>query len=958
MGNTATQSAVRQIELLFDGGSVAALSDGQLLERFTARRDSTAEAAFAALVARYGPMVLGVCRQLVGDQHLADDAFQAVFLVLSRKARTIRNADLLGNWLYGVAVRTSRRAKARLVRQRKKEESGIMGHSHSRTSAGIEPSLPAAMEMLLAYDEIDALHDEITRLPNRFLRPILLCYFEGLTLDDAARQLRWPPGTLRSRLARAREKLRRALTRRGCAMTATALTATLGCRSATARVSSTLCEATTNAAIRFAAGQAAGHAVSASALALAHEVLRSMVLYKLRLMVTALVLLGAAATGAGFVAHSTTVADATKDPPAIQHQPVLAKPENTKQQPAPGRMFIVGRVLDPQGKPVVQAIVMAYARAPLPGRPSDFRTANQVPLGRAQSDGSGSFRLDAPRTSSSRYDRFGAVAIASGFGAGWVELDPDAAQPTADISLRPEQVIQVRLFDVQGRPARGVTISVEAIRSVLRRDANGLPDRSEGPIFSENETNDFPGWPKPAITDPGGRVTLHGIGRGLLVHLTIYDPRYAQQDISIETDDAGDRKQLTIALEPPQAIAGRVIYADTGKPVAHARLWVRADKNGRGRSSRISEADADGRFRVNPASGDQFVVWAYPPKGEPYLSMLKTFDWPKGAVEHPVDMALTRGVLIRGKVTEHASGKPIAGASVMLQHHSKPNAGPSNSSIAAETTAEGSYQLIAVPGPGYLAIKGPGNDYVLQAIGERLFSQGQPGGWRFYSNAFIPCDPKQNGPDLEVNAELRRGMTVRGQAITADGQPVTDIWLISRILSGLEPSVRWPWRRDDHIVARDGRFEIHGLESGAEVPVFFLDPKRKLGATASFSGKMASGGPVTVRLQPCGAAQARLVDSNGKPRDGISAPWLISMIVTPGPSVAPRGQKELPLLADEARLTQIDPINHIEGPDHRRGGPGHVSGADSRRHVSDHRPNYVSRAAWPTGAQGLFREAG
>ena len=122
MGHLASGSVARQLGALFEGSSVAGLSDRQLLERFNARRDEAGEAAFAALVARHGPMVLGLCHQLLNDRHLAEDAFQATFLVLARRARSLRDPDLLGNWLYGVALRTvpcdqrSRRAASWTVR--------------------------------------------------------------------------------------------------------------------------------------------------------------------------------------------------------------------------------------------------------------------------------------------------------------------------------------------------------------------------------------------------------------------------------------------------------------------------------------------------------------------------------------------------------------------------------------------------------------------------------------------------------------------------------------------------------------------------------------------------------------------------------------------------------------------------------------------------------------------------
>ena len=178
-----TTSIVRQIKSLFGSGSATGLSDRQLIERFVAARDDCAEAAFAALVARHGPMVLGVCRQLLGDHHHAEDAFQAVFLILARRARSIRDPDLLGTWLYGVALRTARTSRGRIARRRRTEGEAAV----RQPPAGCAQ---AADRAILESEQAETLHREIDRLPGRFRVPLVLCYFEGLTLDEAAERLR------------------------------------------------------------------------------------------------------------------------------------------------------------------------------------------------------------------------------------------------------------------------------------------------------------------------------------------------------------------------------------------------------------------------------------------------------------------------------------------------------------------------------------------------------------------------------------------------------------------------------------------------------------------------------------------------------------------------------------------------------------------------------------------------
>ncbi len=173
-------------------------SDRELLERFTRSQD---EAAFAALVQRHGPMVLGVCRRVLGHAQEAEDAFQATFVILVQKAATIDRPELLWHWLYGVAVRTAHKARARAARR---------AHHERQAAAMASPESPPEAEW---QDLRSLLDQELAQLPAKFRAPLVLCYLEGLTNEEAARRLGWPAGSISYRLARGRELLRQRLNR-------------------------------------------------------------------------------------------------------------------------------------------------------------------------------------------------------------------------------------------------------------------------------------------------------------------------------------------------------------------------------------------------------------------------------------------------------------------------------------------------------------------------------------------------------------------------------------------------------------------------------------------------------------------------------------------------------------------------------------------------------------------------
>jgi RNA polymerase sigma factor (sigma-70 family) len=279
---------LRRAALLGDG---AGLTDGQLLEGFVSRRD---DAALAALLQRHGPMVWGVCRRVLTNYHDAENAFQATFLVLVRRAASIAAPELLANWLYGVAHQTALKARATVARRRERERQVA------------EMPEPAAVERDLWNDLRTVLDQELSRLSDIYRAVIVLCDLEGKTRKEAAGHLGLPEGTVASRLARARTLLAKRLTDRGVTLSAGSLAAVLGQHAVTSAAPDAVMSSTLRAASVFAAGHATAGVISPAVAALAGRVLKAMLVSKLRPVVAVALLVGIIATGATILAHDTT----------------------------------------------------------------------------------------------------------------------------------------------------------------------------------------------------------------------------------------------------------------------------------------------------------------------------------------------------------------------------------------------------------------------------------------------------------------------------------------------------------------------------------------------------------------------------------------------------------------------------------------------------------------------------
>jgi RNA polymerase sigma factor (sigma-70 family) len=299
------RNVVRRLRRAVDPSVSGGLTDADLLRRWVSQRD---EAAFEALLWRHAAAVLGVCRRVLHDAHEAEDATQAAFLALARKARSIGRRQAVAAWLYTVAYRTALRARARQCRA--------------------IPVLPRDLAVLPARPAEDpawrdlrpVLDREVSQLPEKYRAPFVLCHLEGRTNEEAARELGCPVGTVLSRLARARQRLRDRLTRRGVTLGAGALAAALVAESATAAVSGPLVTGAVRAAVLAAAGEGLAGVVSTEVVALTEGVVRAMLLTKIKVVTAVafgLVLLGG---GGGVLTYRTAAGEPDgppRDPPGL-----------------------------------------------------------------------------------------------------------------------------------------------------------------------------------------------------------------------------------------------------------------------------------------------------------------------------------------------------------------------------------------------------------------------------------------------------------------------------------------------------------------------------------------------------------------------------------------------------------------------------------------------------------------
>ena len=584
---------------------------------------------------------------------------------------------------------------------------------------------------------------------------------------------------------------------------------------------------------------------------------------------------------------------------------------------------IKGRVKDEQGQPIAGADVAATAWAIAVSRGGDYRPAGVV-LAEGVSDSSGHFSFLIEGVSSQTHRFPSLIARKQGLAIGWQKFGLDADEVTAELTLAPEQLIRGQLVDIEGQPAGDVRL---VARGIIQRPAN--------PHLVENGVG-FHGKQVPAawipsiLSDAQGRFTVHGVpgDYGILFDVES-DDRFAPQDIALNTGMPEEREErdrtyrslvknvqpdqeAVLVLSPAQVFKGVVTYADTGEPAPHARLSIWASQQEYGSMAAVAgQADDKGRYRIVPKAGIRFGVTAYPPDGTSYLARKtphsEAIHWAAGDREKEVDVALPRGVLVRGKVVEEQSGVPVSGASIQYIPEDLNNPHTSEEILTGwqgivVSDDQGNFAIAVLPGPGRLLAHAPVNQYVLQQSSGRELSRGEAGGQRKYAHAIHRLDVTPDADAVEVTLTMKRSPIVRGQIVDEKGKPIDEALVISRLnINPLSPD----WRGHTNPTV-GGSFQIGGLAERDEVPVYFLDPKRRLGATTAIKG---SDSEVTVTLLQCGQATLRCIDSEGAPVADIYP--TIELVVTPGPHPLNRAEPGV-LTADSDFISNVDRANYSD----------------------------------------------
>jgi RNA polymerase sigma factor (sigma-70 family) len=879
----------RHVQRVFNLGAVGTVSDAQLLEWFVSSRDDSAEAAFEELMIRHGPMVFGICNRVLHDVHDAQDAFQAVFLVLANRARSIRRKDSVASWLFGVAQRVAARARSRAARCRAIDQAAAA----RATDCYVLPEQDSDRETV---------HEELDRLPERLKAPVVLCYLEGLTYDVAAHQLDLSEGALRGRLSQARKRLRSRLAQRGVALPAGLLAA-----GASTQVQAAIPEALIRSTIQIAHDLTSGEA----AAVLAKGVLNSMLVSQLKVAAGLLLISAGIGLSAG-------IAWALGPRPGVQTAGAARQPDASPTKTAAGaknlsdpQVRVRGVVVDEGGRSMAGVNVLAgaytnhqaggvtdaegwfaiptrrsrlnglslLARTDAADRAGIFQFAfeltkeqaadpvrivmkptreipihiadsNNAPVAAASVQAAGHFCIYADALSRHDGDAWLQIpadakiewifALKSGRGYDYAEFGPideagrsQGGLPVQDLpasvslTMGAPRTARIKAVDHSGNPLPGVAFAPWLLQKEGRRSFLNVLTRIEEVTTGPDGIASFD-W-LPADKDA---LTFWPASEG-----------FAQRRVQL---NLGEAATATAVMQRMEIIRGRVIHAD-GQPARGIKVHAYGTGQGIDNGQSRAETAEDGSYEmsVNPSEAYAVYVddqdWAAPSRLDVVVR--------EGKPVEGVDFKLSRGTVIRGTVTVGPGNGP--GANQFIRLDEAGNQAPKDihqegdrswrqvrRQFGAMTDSGGQYEIRV--GPGTYTLMGPP-----RTSDEKIIITDQA---ELVRNFRMPRPEK--------------GM-LTGRVVLADtegtGVPSAKIEIVAESQGSVPISVT---------ADSDGRFQAERQLDA--LVVFAAAPDQKLGAIVTVG---ALDGEIVIPIGPMATAAGILVDEHKRPLANTQLNW-------------------------------------------------------------------------------------
>ena len=871
----ATTNLLRHVRQLVEGRPLDRLTDHQLLEGFTARRE---EAMFAQLVWRHGSMVLSVCRRILGHEQDAEDAFQAAFLILARKAGSIRQTDV-GGFLYRVAYHLAVRARANAAKRKTREQRG----------GAMSATDPLAD---LTWREVRELVDEeLQRLPDAPRSALVLCCLENKTQQEAAHLLGWSKGTLRRRLEHGREMLRQRLLARGLAPMA-ALTASLFAEGdASATVPATLAAATIRTASRSAPIAPAVAALADAGMAIV-SVSKTKVATAILLAATLLSGASLWLTAKPQAAVAPSAAPAGDTPGAAPTKPQTAK-----------TVEIQGRVLSIAGKPQAGVRLLLLS--------SKGKT---TPLGTTAEDGR--FTVTVPKETTKHYEYY-LVAQAEDTGLDFLFLYQFKNNKPVELRLVKDHAIRGRVVNTEGKPVRGVRVAAEQITvygnnsldtfraAWIKLWAGGAGDGQEKTIYSGADALFA------TTTDADGRFVLKGMGAERTIRIRLrgagiadtsvwvanragLDPKPFNQPM-LDRIKSGDLKghmnyrwsilsgpDVSVVAEDEKVIRGVVTDADTGKGQPGMIVRLLRDSDEIVHYPPEAKTDAQGRYEIHGVRKTKRYLLCVEDNKD--TGHMPSQVWAEDTVAHqPIraDIKVKKGVIVTGKIIDGATGEALPGCVMGVVLRGNPfgkdyprfdefhGLGQQNSFDRID--GNHAFRIVAIPGPMLLMGKTEGTDkavYKYKGGDAKKYPQyfGDEGRHYYGYDHMAPLQGIWNGV-----LELKPGVDMVKQDIVlerekilaevriqdADGRPLTGAWAST---DNRECGVSFE--------SHGGREEsstcsVYGDAGGKPLRIIFYQAQRKLTGALTLKGDEEQ--PICVKLGPAAAIKGRLLDTEGKP---------------------------------------------------------------------------------------------